>query len=103
MLALPLVLLGWFFYTIRWSAQARTAAADLARARSLRIGMSADQVRHVMGHSARVWRGARQPPVWYYQAPFMSDGSVTVYFTPDSTVQRVLFPKGQQPSQRQEP
>jgi hypothetical protein len=65
--------------------------------------MSADQVRHVMGRSGDIWKGARVPPVWYYPTPFMSDGTVTVYFNPDSTVQNILFPKGDYPSQRREP
>jgi outer membrane protein assembly factor BamE (lipoprotein component of BamABCDE complex) len=103
LLAAPLLAVVWFVYTIRWSSQARSAAANLARARNLRIGMSTDQVRHVMGRSGDIWKGARVPPVWYYPTPFMSDGTVTVYFNPDSTVQNILFPTGEHPSQRREP
>jgi len=56
--------------------------------------MSADQVRHVMGRSGNRWRGPRVPPVWWsYPTPFMSDGTVMVFFNSDGTVQNTVFPK----------
>ncbi len=104
MLAVPLLAVVWFFYTIRWSSQARSAAANMAHARHLRIGMSADQVRHMMGPPVTKWEGAPVPPRWWsYPTPFMSDGAIMVYFNQDSTVENIIFPKGEHPSQRREP
>ncbi len=107
---------AWFFYTVRWSGQAHRAARNLANSYQLRVGMSAAEVRKLMGFADQVdpsatarkaMQAANQPSParfvkdvtrWSYATPFASDGTVMVYLASDSTVSRVIYPKGESPT-----
>jgi hypothetical protein len=65
MLAVPLRVGAGGWGVLRWGGPGRRAAANRARAGGLALGMSARQVRDVMGHAGTSWK-QMPAPVWSY-------------------------------------